>query len=180
MFEHLRGNEPSPGDWDAIFEFYARTFWRRGREPYLNREFFDAIAATMPDNLLVVLARHQGVPIATAICFRSDTTLYGRYWGSGVDFHSLHFETCYYQGIDYCIRERLERFEPGTQGEHKVARGFVPQPTWSCHWLRDPDFHRAIGSFVTREARHVDAYIDEVGEHVPYRQEARDDAVADL
>jgi uncharacterized protein len=180
VFEHLRGNEPSAADWDAIFEFYARTFWRRGREPYLNREFFDAIAATMPDKLLVVLARHQGAPIATAICFRSDTTLYGRYWGSGVDFHSLHFETCYYQGIDYCIRERLERFEPGTQGEHKVARGFVPQPTWSCHWLRDPVFHRAVGSFVTREARHVDAYIDEVGEHVPYRQEARDDAVADL
>jgi predicted N-acyltransferase len=177
VFEHLRGNEPTAADWDAIVEFYSRTFWRRGREPYLNREFFAAIAATMPDNLLVILARQHGVPIATAICFRSSSTLYGRYWGSAGTFHSLHFETCYYQGIDYCIRERLERFEPGTQGEHKVARGFVPQPTWSCHWLRDREFHRAVGSFLARETHHVDAYIDEVGEHVPYRQAARDAVV---
>lgn len=179
VFEHLRGDEPTPADWDAVLEFYSRTFWGRGREPYLNREFFTAIAATMPDNLLIVLARQQGVPIAAAICFRSSTTLYGRYWGSAGDFHSLHFETCYYQGIDYCIREGLERFEPGTQGEHKVARGFVPQPTWSCHWLRDRNFHRAVGSFLARETHHVDAYIDEVGEHVPYRQSARGDAVVD-
>ena len=152
---------------------------RRGREPYLNREFFAAIAATMPRNLLVVLARYEGAPIATAICFRGDTTLYGRYWGSAGYFHSLHFETCYYQGIDYCIREGLARFEPGTQGEHKVARGFVPQPTWSCHWLRDEDFHRAVASFVKRETRHVDAYMDEVDEHVPYRQTARGGAAVD-
>jgi uncharacterized protein len=180
VFEHLRGNDPTPADWDAIFELYSRTFWRRGREPYLNREFFAAIAAAMPESLLVVLARQHGVPIATAICFRSSTTLYGRYWGSSADFHSLHFETCYYQGIEYCIREGLERFEPGTQGEHKVARGFVPRPTWSCHWLRDGDFHRAVGSFLARETRHVDAYMDEVGEHVPYRQTERDDAVVDV
>lgn len=180
VFEHLRGSEPTPADWEAILEFYSRTFWRRGREPYLNREFFAAIATSMPDNLLVVLARHHGVPIAAAICFRSSTTLYGRYWGSGGDFHSLHFETCYYQGIDYCIREGLTRFEPGTQGEHKVARGFVPQPTWSCHWLRDADFHRAIGSFLARETRHVDAYMDEVGDHVPYRQSERGDVVVDV
>jgi predicted N-acyltransferase len=180
VFEHLRGDEPPAADWDAILEFYSRTFWRRGREPYLNRAFFAAIAASMPESLLVVLARQHGAPIATAICFRSSTTLYGRYWGSSADFHSLHFETCYYQGIDYCIREGLERFEPGTQGEHKVARGFVPQPTWSCHWLRDADFHRAVGNFLVREARHVDAYIDEVGEHVPYRRPERDDAVVDV
>ena len=179
VFEHLRGDELRGSDWDAVIEFYSRTFWRRGREPYLNREFFERIAATMPGSLVVVLARQHGVPIATAICFRSSTTLYGRYWGSGADFHSLHFETCYYQGIDYCIREGLQRFEPGTQGEHKVARGFVPQPTWSCHWLRDPEFHRAVGAFLARETRHVDAYIDEIGEHVPYRQGSRDDALID-
>jgi hypothetical protein len=171
VFEHLRGNEPTAADWDAIFEFYSRTFLRRGREPYLNREFFAAIAASMPDNLLVILARHGGTPIATAICFRSATTLYGRYWGSLADFHSLHFETCYHQGIEYCIRERLERFEPGTQGEHKIARGFTPQPTWSCHWLRDADFAAAVGAFLRRETRHVDAYMDELGEHVPYRHD---------
>jgi predicted N-acyltransferase len=179
VFEHLRGDELGVADWDAIVEFYSRTFWRRGREPYLNREFFERIAATMPGNLVIVLARQHGVPIATAICFRSSTTLYGRYWGSAGDFHSLHFETCYYQGIDYCIRAGLQRFEPGTQGEHKVARGFVPQATWSCHWLRDAEFHRAVGAFLARETRHVDAYIDEIGEHVPYRQASRDDALID-
>ena len=180
VFEHLRGDELSVADWDAVIEFYSRTFWRRGREPYLNREFFERIAATMPGNLVVVLARRHRVPIATAICFRNNTTLYGRYWGSGVDFHSLHFETCYYQGIDYCIRMGLERFEPGTQGEHKVARGFVPQPTWSCHWLRDPQFHHAVGAFLARETRHVDAYMDEIGEHVPYRQASGDEAPIDV
>jgi predicted N-acyltransferase len=178
-FQHLRGDELTAADWDAVIEFYSRTFWRRGREPYLNREFFERVAATMPSNLVVVLARQQGVPLATAICFRNSTTLYGRYWGSGADYHSLHFETCYYQGIDYCIRTGLERFEPGTQGEHKVARGFVPQPTWSYHWLRDPQFHRAVEAFLTRETRHVDAYIEEIGEHVPYREASRDDAVID-
>jgi uncharacterized protein len=180
VFEHLRGDELSVADWDAVIEFYSRTFWRRGREPYLNREFFERIAATMPGNLVVVLARRHRVPIATAICFRNNTTLYGRYWGSGVDFHSLHFETCYYQGIDYCIRMGLERFEPGTQGEHKVARGFVPQPTWSCHWLRDAQFHRVVGAFLARETRHVDAYMDEIGEHVPYRQASGDEAPIDV
>jgi predicted N-acyltransferase len=180
VFEHLRGDEPSPSDWDAIIEFYSRTFWQRGRAPYLNRELFETVAAKMPTNLLIVLARQHGVPIAAAICFRSATTLYGRYWGCGTEFHSLHFETCYYQGIEYCIREGLQRFEPGTQGEHKVARGFVPQPTWSCHWLRDKEFHRAVGSFLQREAPHVDAYMDEVGEHVPYRQTARGGAAADV
>jgi uncharacterized protein len=171
-FTHLRGDEPTPQEWEAIIEFYSHTFLRRGREPYLNKEFFAEIAATMPSNLLVILARQHGAPIAAAICFRSDTALYGRYWGSLADFHSLHFETCYYQGIEYCIRERLERFEPGTQGEHKIARGFTPQPTWSCHWLRDADFHAAVGSFLAREAQHVDAYMDELDEHVPYRDDA--------
>lgn len=169
VFEHLRGDEPSAADWDAIMEFYSHTFLRRGRRPYLNRAFFMEIAATMPGELVVILARCRGAPIATAICFRSSTTLYGRYWGSIADFHSLHFETCYYQGIEYCIRERLQRFEPGTQGEHKIARGFVPQPTWSCHWLRDTDFRLAVADFLRRETRHVDAYMDELGEHVPYR-----------
>jgi predicted N-acyltransferase len=116
---------------------------------------------------------HQGTPIATAVCFRNRDTLYGRYWGSLGDFHSLHFEACYYQGIEYCIRERLQRFEPGTQGEHKVSRGFTPQATWSCHWLRDRRFHDAVASFLARETPHVDAYIDEVDAHVPYRRDAR-------
>jgi hypothetical protein len=170
-FEHLRGDEPSPSDWDAIYEFYARTFLRRGRPPYLNRAFFDQIVATMPENLVVILARFERRPIATAICFRSDDTLYGRYWGSIADFHSLHFEACYYQGIEYCIRHGLELFEPGTQGEHKISRGFSPRPTWSYHWIREPAFREAIETFVHQEAAHVDDYIDYLDDHVPYRRD---------
>ena len=169
-FEHLTGDAPSPEDWDAIYEFYARTFLRRGHAPYLNREFFTEIARTMPENLIVILARFDGQPIATAICFRSDDTLYGRYWGSLADFHSLHFEACYYQGIAYCIREGLTRFEPGTQGEHKLSRGFTPTATWSNHWIPNPGFAQAIARFLDRERDHVGAYMRELGQHSPYRK----------
>lgn len=174
QFEHLSGDEPSRDDWDTVFEYYARTFLRRGRSPYLNRAFFDEIARTMPENLVIILARFQGQPIATAICFRSRDTLYGRYWGSLTDFHSLHFEACYYQGIEYCIRQGLSRFEPGTQGEHKLSRGFTPTATWSNHWIPDPEFGRAISQFLDRERLHVDAYIAELKNHEPYRKDRLD------
>ncbi|HEX7081954.1 MAG TPA: GNAT family N-acetyltransferase [Gammaproteobacteria bacterium] len=173
-FEHLAGDELDAEDWDAVFAFHARTFLRRGRPPYLNRAFFEEIARTMPENVVVILARHGRAPIAAAICFRGDDALYGRYWGSLADFHSLHFEACYYQGIEYCIRERLGTFEPGTQGEHKISRGFTPTPTWSCHRLRDPGFHRAVQQFLTRETVQVDAYMDYLEDHVPYRRDLRD------
>lgn len=169
-FEHLRGDEVEGADWDAVYEFHAQTFLRRGRPPYLNRDMFDRIARTMPENLVVILARYESQPIATAICFRGAGALYGRYWGSLADFHSLHFETCYYQGIDYCIREGLELFEPGTQGEHKISRGFSPTATWSCHWLRDADFREAVADFLERETAHVDAYMEHLEDHLPYRR----------
>jgi predicted N-acyltransferase len=170
-FEHLRGSEISAGDWDAIFEFYSHTFLRRGRAPYLNREFFDAIVHSIPDNLLVILARFERQPIATAICFRGVDTLYGRYWGSLTDYHSLHFETCYYQGIEYCIREGLQCFEPGTQGEHKISRGFTPTATWSFHWLKEPAFYNAIQNYLERETSQVDSYMAHWDEHLPYRRD---------
>jgi predicted N-acyltransferase len=170
-FDHLQGDEPSPPDWDAIFQFYARSFLRRGRRPYLTREFFDEIATTMPENLVIVLARYEAQPIATAICLRSENALYGRYWGSLADFHSLHFETCYYQGIDYCIREKLQLFEPGTQGEHKISRGFRPTETWSFHWIRDDEFRAAIEEFLDRETQYVDDYMQHLDGHVPYRKD---------
>ncbi len=169
-FEHLTADEASASDWDAIFEYYSRTFHRRGRRPYLNRRFFDLVASTMPEQLIVILARFQGKPIATALCLRGDDALFGRYWGSLADFHSLHFEACYYQGIDYCIAHGLQRFEPGTQGEHKISRGFVPTATWSYHWLRDPVFRDAVENFLDRETPHIDAYIDELNDHLPYKR----------
>jgi uncharacterized protein len=174
QFAHLRGDQPSRSEWDAILEFHARTFLRRGRPPYLNREFFGEIATTMPESLLIVLARFQGQPIAAAICLRSDTALYGRYWGSLADFHSLHFEACYYQGIEYCIAEGLATFEPGTQGEHKISRGFTQTSTWSNHWLSDAAFSRAIEEYLARETTHVDAYMEHLDDHVPFRRAAED------
>jgi predicted N-acyltransferase len=173
-FEHLRGDELRGDDLNAVFEFYSRTFRRRGRPPYLNRAFFDEIIRTMPENLVVILARHGSMPIATAICFRSDDALYGRYWGSLADFHSLHFEACYYQGIEYCIRHGLGKFEPGTQGEHKISRGFSPVATWSCHSLRDSGFQRAVADFLRRETTQVDAYMEDLRDHVPYRRDLPD------
>lgn len=171
QFQHLQGDELGTEDWDTVFKFYARTFLRRGRTPYLNRAFFADIATTMPESLVVILARFEGQPIAAAICFRSSDTLYGRYWGSLADFHSLHFETCYYQGIDYCIREGLSRFEPGTQGEHKISRGFTPIATWSNHWLIDPEFGHVVAEFLDRERLHVEAYMEELAAHAPYRRD---------
>jgi predicted N-acyltransferase len=169
-FERLRGNEPSETDWEAIYQFYARTFARHGHAPYLNREFFTTVARVAPESLVIILARFQGQPIATAICFRSADTLYGRYWGCLADFHSLHFEACYYQGIEYCIENGLQRFEPGTQGEHKISRGFRPTSTWSYHWLANRGFHSAVSAFLAQETAHVDTYMDDLEEHVPYRR----------
>jgi len=174
QFQHLQGDELGSEDWDTVFKFYAHTFLRRGRTPYLNRAFFADIVTTMPESLVVILARFEGQPIAAAICFRSSDTLYGRYWGSLADFHSLHFETCYYQGIDYCIREGLSRFEPGTQGEHKISRGFTPIATWSNHWLIDPEFGHAVAEFLDRERLHVEAYMEELAAHAPYRRDLQD------
>jgi len=125
----------------------------------------------MPENLVIILARLNSQPIATAICFRSADTLYGRYWGSLADFHSLHFEACYYQGIEYCIEQGLQRFEPGTQGEHKISRGFRPTSTWSYHWLANRAFSSAVGEFLTQETAHVDTYMDDLEDHVPYRRD---------
>ena len=120
---------------------------------------------------MVKVAQLHGRPIATAIFFRSDDTLYGRYWGSAADFHSLHFETCYYQGIEYCIEQGLRHFEPGTQGEHKVPRGFEPTTTWSAHWIADARFRRAISHYLEQERSAVDQYADSVREHTPFRQQ---------
>lgn len=174
-FEHLAGDELTPADWDAVYEYYAHSFLRRGRSPYLNRNFFEIVSRQLPRNLLVILARFDSQPIATAVCFRSDTALYGRYWGSAADFHSLHFETCYYQGIEYCIREGLALFEPGTQGEHKISRGFSPTATWSYHWLAEPAFNDAIQDYLERESSHVDSYMAHWDEHLPYRRDADSD-----
>lgn len=170
-FRTLTGHDMTDEIWEQIMPLYASSFWRRGREPYLNEAFFRRIGAHLPDRLLVIVALLHARPVAVAICFRSGDTLYGRYWGSAGEYHSLHFETCYYQGIEYCIAEGLQRFEPGTQGEHKISRGFVPTETWSAHWLSHRQFAAAVNDYLQRERRHIDHYIEVTGEHVPYRRE---------
>lgn len=173
-FRHYTGDELDADIWHTLIPLYGSSFWRRGRDPYLDEAFFVRVSEALPEHLLVIVALFRGEPVATAICFRSETTLYGRYWGSAGDFHSLHFETCYYQGIEYCIARGITAFEPGTQGEHKISRGFVPTETWSAHWLSHPQFGTAVESYLDRERDYIDRYIDVVRDHVPYRKATRD------
>jgi predicted N-acyltransferase len=176
-FRRLRGAEIDRATWQVIFELISITFMRRGSVPYFNLEFFLRIGESLPDNILVILAEKDNDPVAAAVFFESGKTLYGRYWGSNGYYDALHFETCYYQGIDYCIERGLQVFEPGTQGEHKISRGFTPVSTWSAHWLGQPEFLSAIGDYLDEEARHVERYMDAVGAHSPYRiDRSRDDS----
>lgn len=169
-FDTLHGGDMTASLWDIVYEFYAETFHRHGHEPYLNLDFFKRVSAAMPNELMLKVARVGTEPIAVAIFFVGSEALYGRYWGAGGNFHSLHFEACYYQGIEYCIEKKLQRFEPGTQGEHKVPRGFVPTLTHSAHYIADPRFAAAIRDYAQREARGVDHYAAAVNEHVPYHR----------
>jgi predicted N-acyltransferase len=169
-FDTLHGGDMTASLWDIVYRFYADTFYRHGHEPYLTLDFFKRVGAAMPTTLMLKVARMGSQPIAVAIFFVGTEALYGRYWGAGGNFHSLHFEACYYQGIEYCIEKQLQRFEPGTQGEHKVPRGFVPTMTHSAHYIADPRFAAAIRDYAQREARGVDHYAAAVNEHVPYHR----------
>jgi uncharacterized protein len=171
-FDTLHGADMNDALWNTVYAFYADTFYRHGHEPYLNLDFFKRLAVSMPDRLMLKVARIRKERIAVAIFFVGDDALYGRYWGAGGNYHSLHFETCYYQGIEYCIANGLQRFEPGTQGEHKVPRGFVPTLMSSAHFVTDQRFAAAIREFAAREARGVDTYAAAVNEHVPYHRAA--------
>jgi len=170
-FRRLNGATIDPATWKVVFQLISMTFMRRGSLPYFNLDFFLRVGETLPDNLLVILAEKDSSPVAAALFFESATTLYGRYWGSNGHHDALHFETCYYQGIDYCIEKGLQVFEPGTQGEHKISRGFAPVSTWSAHWLAQPEFLSAVSDYLHEESRHVDRYMDAVDEHSPYRNE---------
>lgn len=155
---------------DRVYAFHRDTFLRHGHEPYLSKAFFAEIARTLGDALMVKVALHAGKAVAAAIFFRSDDTLFGRYWGAAAEFNSLHFEACYHQGVEFCIEQGLSRFEPGTQGEHKVARGFEPVLTWSAHYIADRRFRDAIGDYLGREGAAIDEYAAEVRSHVPFRE----------
>ncbi len=173
-FRRIRGADIDAATWSVVYQLISRTFLLRGSTPYYNEPFFLGLSEHIPDGVFVILAESKSTVLAAAVFFESDTHLYGRYWGCDGHYDSLHFETCYYQGIDYCIEAGKQVFEPGTQGEHKISRGFSPVSTWSAHWLAHPQFSNAIEEYLDEEGKHVDRYIDVVGSHTPYKGRVED------
>ncbi len=158
-------------DWDVFYSLYQRTYLKRsGRAGYLGPDFFHKLAATLPENVLLASAHTPDEMIAGAFYLRDEKTLYGRYWGTKMDIDGLHFECCYYQGIEYAIRNNIERFDPGAQGEHKIQRGFTPIKTHSFHHMTHPSFSHAIDQFVTQEEKHIDAYISDARTMLPFKE----------
>ena len=169
----VHGDEATAADLEAMFGFYLRTFQDYGNSPALTLPFLQHLAQTMPRQLVMFLADHDGRTIAGALCLRGHDTLYGRYWGAEAPLPGLHFETCYYPGIAYCLREGLARFEPGAQGEHKIARGFLPAWVRSRHWIADPEFAGALAHWCDEEGQAVRRYARTLQSHSPFKQQDR-------
>jgi predicted N-acyltransferase len=168
----LTGSEISEGDWLRFYRFYQMTYAKRsGHAGYLTRDFFLQTAPSLGDQVVMAVASQGGEAVAGALYFRSRDTLYGRYWGCQTEFDCLHFEACYYQGIEYCIEHGLSRFDPGAQGEHKIQRGFRPVSTWSNHWIADPQLSAAVGDFTRREDAHSREYQRQATELLPFREQ---------
>jgi uncharacterized protein len=171
-FRVLHGDEARDDDLATMHSFYLQTFAEYGNSPALTLGFLRHLARTMPRQLVLVFAELAGVPVAGALCLRGGDTLYGRYWGASIALPGLHFETCYYQGIAYCLREGLARFEPGAQGEHKLARGFLPTVVHSRHWIADPRFREALRDWCAQEAEAIRGYAASLGATGPFRADA--------
>lgn len=171
-FRIVHGDEAADDDLAAMHGFYLQTFADYGNSPALTLGFLRHLARTMPRQLVIVLAEREGAAITGALCLRGGDTLYGRYWGAAERHPGLHFETCYYQGIDYCLREGLTRFEPGAQGRHKLARGFLPTLVRSRHHVVDPRFARALRDWCAEERREVRHHLQQLQAHSPFRDEA--------
>ena len=170
----LRGDAITPDAWDAFFDFYMETGSRKWGYPYLTRDFFRMIGETMAEDVLLVMAQREGRWIAGAINFIGSDALYGRNWGAIEHHPFLHFEVCYYQAIDFAIRCGLQRVEAGAQGEHKIARGYLPQTTYSAHYIADPSLRRAVSDYLKRERRYVQEAVRELTEAGPFRKSATD------
>lgn len=174
-FRIVHGDTMDAADWTLVHALYRDTFARKHNHPALTLPFFRHLGASLGRGVLAVIAERAGRPLAMALLLRSSTRLYGRYWGCREDVPGLHFETCYYQGIDYAIRERIDVFEPGAQGEHKIARGFLPVMTRSWHHIAHPDFRRAIAKALDAERAWLHAWREALDGHSPYRQRAETD-----
>jgi predicted N-acyltransferase len=168
-FERLSGSELDEAALESLFQCYQMTYRLRGSRGYLTRAFFELASQRIPESLQIVFAVHSGQRIAMSLCLKDHTTLYGRYWGALYDVDCLHFETCFHQWIEYAIAEGIAQFDPGAQGEHKIARGFQPVKTRSLHWVGEPEFARAIAEFVARERAHVGQYFAVCDEATPFR-----------
>ncbi|ALM51628.1 GNAT family N-acetyltransferase [Halomonas huangheensis] len=168
----LSGSEISHSDIQHFHRCYRLTYLERGQSGYLSEAFFLRLLEDMPHALVLVQARHSGQPVAAALCLQGSRTLYGRYWGSEVMADCLHFETCYYQGIEHCLQQGLTCFDPGTQGEHKVSRGFAPVRLTSLHYIADPRLSDAVLDFCRREHSHIQAYAGSAEQGLPFRSEA--------
>jgi predicted N-acyltransferase len=169
-FDRIEGADIDPTRWHRFYDFYQSTYRMRGMEGYLNEEFFAYLTTHMPEQVFMNVARLDGKDIAAALFFKNASTLYGRYWGSQLDYRFLHFETCYYQGQDYAIKHGLRAFDSGAQGEHKIQRGFEPIVTYSNHWIKDPGFAAAIEKFLAEEEAHIDQYKQSAASYLPFRQ----------
>lgn len=194
----LRGQEISPQDWDFFYRCYERTYLEHGNPPYLRRDFFTQIAAGQAEHWLLFVAERDGRPIASSLIALGEVpdpvskrleteggsprsgemagtanraVAWGRYWGALERVDCLHFEACYYAPLEWCISHRMQRFEGGAQGEHKLARALLPVQTSSAHWLAQPDFARAVQQFLDVEGEHIDRYLDELALHSPLRHD---------
>ncbi|ADI30497.1 GNAT family N-acetyltransferase [Methylotenera versatilis] len=167
--KRIKGADITPEEWSFFYECYENTYLEHHSTPYLTPAFFQQIGRSMPQNILLVLAYLEGKPIAAALNIYHQTTLYGRYWGGLRYVPNLHFELCYYQAQEFCIAEKIQYFEGGAQGEHKLARGFKPRPTCSFHKIAHPDFAHAIQTFVTQESQGIAAYTNELEERAPFK-----------
>jgi hypothetical protein len=173
--ECVTGNDLTEDHWDAFFTFYMDTGARKWGSPYLTRDFFSLINERMADETLLVMARRDGKLIAGALNFIGGDALYGRNWGAIEHHPFLHFECCYYQAIEFAISRGLERVEAGAQGEHKLARGYVPSRTYSAHWIANASFREAINEYLSRERQYVDRDIAILGEYAPFRHDTSKD-----
>ena len=167
---HVTGTDLSEAHWDAFWAFYQDTGSRKWGQPYLTRAFFSMLGERMADRVLLILALRDGRPIAGALNLIGDQALYGRYWGCTEDVPYLHFELCYYQAIDAAIARGLQRVEAGAQGEHKLARGYVPEATCSAHFIPHPDFRRAVANFLEQERQAVARHGEMLAEFVPFKR----------
>lgn len=167
--QRITGSEISEQQWQVFFQFYELTYLKRGQSAYLNIAFFKQLAQSMPEKILLVLANNAQVYVGAALSFIGQNTLYGRYWGCYEEYHSLHFEACYYQGLEFCIAHNKQIFDSGAQGEHKISRGFKPIETYSAHWIQNAEFARLIADFLQREWEMIQQYKQACFKQLPFK-----------